>query len=212
MPIQDKLAYSLNRKDQKPNKILATEIVNSLGASGVEELIAFFETKPHKELQKDCALTMAWVAEIKPDLVLPYTDYLIGKLEDPINRVIWGSMIALAFVAHLEKEKLFETLPKILDVMDAGTVVTRDHGYRIMMVLYEDQRFQEDMFPLVLEQLSKAPSNQLGQYTERLVSVLNNLHIKSLVDVLEERRGDITNEHHLKRLNKNLKKLYKNYD
>lgn len=209
MPIQDKLAFALNRKDQEPNKLLAKEIVNNLGEDGVHQLVDFFNTNPHKELQKDCALTMAWIAELKPELIAPQTNYLIGKLQDPINRVIWGSMIALAFVAHLEQERLYDAMPQVIDAMDAGTVVTRDHGYRIMITLYADSRFQEDLFVLIQEQLMKAPSNQLGQYAERLIEILNKSHLNLLIETLEERRGDISNEHHIKRLNKNLKKLYK---
>jgi len=65
------------------------------------------------------------------------------------------------------------------------------------------------MFLLIQEQLMKAPSNQLGQYAERLIEVLNKKHLNSLIETLESRREDVTNEHHIKRLNKNLKKLYK---
>ena len=118
-------------------------------------------------------------------------------------------MIGLAHISHLQQEKLFDALPQIIDAMDVGTVVTRDHGYRIMITLYKDIRFQEDMFLLIQEQLMKAPSNQLGQYSERLMDVLNKTHLNPLIETLEERRSDITNEHHIKRLNKNLKKLYK---
>ena len=118
-------------------------------------------------------------------------------------------MIALAFTAHLQREKLFDALPKIIDAMDVGTVVTRDHGYRIMIILYDDKQLQEDMFLLIQEQLMKAPSNQLGQYVERLNEVLNKKHVNPLIETLEERRGDVTNAHHTRRLNRNLKKLYK---
>lgn len=208
MPIQDRLAYAQNRKDQEPNKLLAKEIVHALGAEGLQELIDFFETKPHKELQKDCSLTIAWVAEQQPELVAPHASYLLSKLHDPINRVIWGSMIALAYIVHHVKKELFEALPNILDAMDEGTVVTRDYGFRIMVTLYQESTLQEDMLVLILEQISKSPSNQLGQYTERLMEVMNKKHTDALITVLEERRNDVSNEHHLRRLNKNLKKLY----
>ena len=118
-------------------------------------------------------------------------------------------MITLNYIAHLVTYELFEALPKIIDAMDAGTVVTRDYGFKIMVTLYQDKSIQEDMFLLMQEQLMKAPSNQLGQYAERLMEVLNKNHLKSLIATLEERRNGISNEHHIKRLNKNLKKLYK---
>lgn len=209
MPIQDHLAYTLGRKDQEPNRLLANEIAETEDVERLDELILFFETQPHKEHQKDCSLTLAWIAEINPKLIAPKVQYLIGKLKDPINRVIWGSMIALSGIAKYAQDELFQALPKILDAMDAGTVVTRDHGYRILIDLYQNKKYQSDVFLLILEQLTKAPSNQLGQYTEKLIMVMVPEHRDKVISVLEERRGDVIDPHHTKRLEKNLKKLYK---
>ncbi|WP_420577000.1 hypothetical protein [Ekhidna sp.] len=209
MPIQEKLAYALDRKDQEPNRLVARQIVESEGQRGIEDLIEFIESKPKKRAQMDAMLALAYVGEMSPQVLAPYVHFLISKLNDPINRVIWGSMIGLAHIAHLVQPKLFSGLPKVIDAMDAGTVVTRDYGFRIMVDLYKDRQFQEDMFLLIQEQLMKAPSNQLGQYAERIIEVLNKNHLNPLIETLESRREDVTNEHHIKRLNKNLKKLYK---
>lgn len=209
MIIKDKLAYALDRKDQEPNRLVARQIVESEGQRGIEELVDFIESKPIKRAQMDAMLALAYVGELCPKTLAPHVDFLVSKLDDPINRVIWGSMIGLAHIAHLVQPKLFEALPKVIDAMDAGTVVTRDYGFRIMVDLYRTEQFQEDMFLLMQEQLMKAPSNQLGQYAERLMETLNKKHLNSLIETLEERRGDITNDHHIKRLNRNLKKLYK---
>ena len=147
--------------------------------------------------------------EIIASDLIPDIDFFVSNLSSAINRVIFGSMIALAHITHLDTEKLFAALSIIIDAMDKGTVVTRDHGFRIMILLYQDINYQDDMFVLIQEQLLKAPSNQLGQYTERLILVLNKKHLNSFIETLEERRNDIANEYHLARLKKNLKKLYK---
>jgi hypothetical protein len=209
MPIQDNLAYALDRNDQEPNKLVAKQIVDGGGEKEVEELVAFIETNPKQRAQSDAILSLAYIGELSPRLLAGQVDFLIRQLTSPINRVIFGSMIGLAHTAHLQQKKLFDALPVIIDAMEVGTVVTRDHGYRIMVTLYQNDRFQDDMFLLIQEQLMIAPSNQLGQYAERLIDVLNKTHLNSLIETLEERRMDITNEHHIKRLNKNLKKLYK---
>lgn len=209
MPIQDHLAYSQQRKDQEPNKKLAKQIVESEDSNRIEELLSFWKTKPHKEHQKDCALTLAWIAQLRPSLIAPHTLYLLSRLNDPINRVIWGSMIALAEIAHLDISGIYRELPMILNAMDKGTVVTRDHGFRILVTIYQEDLYQEDIFCLILEQLSTAPSNQLGQYTERLLVVLQPHHKNDLIRTLEDRQQDITNLNHLNRLHKNLKKISK---
>jgi len=209
MAIQEHLAYSLDRKDQVPNKALAERIVNEGGEAQLQELVDFFLTHPHRELQKDCVLTMASVGEQSPKMLVPYIDLLIENFDSSINRVVWGSMIALAFLAHLVPDKIYRGLPKIIDAMDQGTVITRDHGYRMLITLYQSDKYREDLFYIILEQIQLAPSNQLGQYAEKLIKVLDTKHKDELIAVLEDRSADLTNEHHKKRLSKNLKKLYK---
>ena len=56
---------------------------------------------------------------------------------------------------------------------------------------------------------SKAPPNQLGQYTENLIAVLDRSHKEQLLTVLEDRKLELVNPHHQKRLSKNLEKLYR---
>ena len=142
MPIQDQLAHSLDRRDQGPNKALAERIVNEGSAEQLQELEDFFLTQP----QKDCILTMAWVGEQSPELLIPHIDLLIENFNSKIPRVVWGSMIALAFSAHLVPDKIYDALPKILDAMDAGTPVTRDHGYRMLMILYQTESTRKIFF------------------------------------------------------------------
>ncbi|WP_420316759.1 hypothetical protein [Ekhidna sp.] len=209
MSIQDQLAFALDRNDQEPNKLVAKQIVNAGGTKEVKDLISFIKTKPKQRAQSDTILALAYVGELAPALLSGEASFLISQLNSSVNRVIFGSMIALAHIAHLKKGILFDSLPQIIDAMDSGTVVSRDYGFRIMVTLYTDRKYTEDMFLLIQEQLMKAPSNQLGQYAERLIEVLNENHLQPLIETLEERRTDISNEYHIKRLNKNLKKLYK---
>ena len=207
--IQDQLAHSLDRRDQGPNRELAERIINKGGAAQLQELVDFFLTQPDKNLQKDCVLTMAWVGELSPEMLVPHVDLLLGNFNSEIPRVVWGSMIALAFSANLVPDQIYKALPEIIDTMDAGTPVTRDHGYRMLITLYQTEKYREDVFYIILEQIQLAPSNQLGQYAEKLIKVLDTKHKKELIVVLEDRSAELTNEHHKKRLGKNLKKLYK---
>lgn len=208
MSLLQHLSYSKQRKDQGPNKELASKIVSEEDYKAVEELVLLLQSQPHKEHQKDLALTLAWISESNPDLTRPYLEYFVSLLHHPINRVIWASMMSLSALAPGSKEPLFFHLPVIIDAMNTGSVVTRDHGFRIMVVLYATEEFAEDLIGLIYEQLLTAPSNQLGQYTERVVAVLRPAHKEGLIHVLEQRREEVDNPHHLNRLNKNLKKLW----
>ncbi len=209
MSISDQLAYSQGRKDQEPNKILAQGIADIEDTKRLIELITFIESKPHRRLQMDAALTVAYVGELNPEMLIPHVDFLIEKLKDTIDRVAWGSMIALSHISPLVLDQMYKHLPELLDAMDMGSIVGRDHGFKILVNLYREERYSSDMLFILLEQIRKAPSNQLGQYAERLIEVIKDEHKSELITVLEERGQDLTNEYHLKRLTKNLKKLYK---
>lgn len=209
MPVQDKLAHSVGRKDQIPNKNLAVEISEFGNSDQVTELIKFIESGPKRRLQMDAILTLAYVSELNPKLAVPEVDFFLQKLDDPISRVAWGSMIALSHLVKLAPEKLYNKLPVILDAMQMDSIVGRDHGYKILVHLYSIDRYREDLFHILLEQLVIVRPNQLGQYTERLMTVLAPEHKADLIVTLEERRMELTNQYHLKRLAKNLKKLYK---
>jgi hypothetical protein len=207
MLISKKLSSALNRKDQAPNRALAKEIIHTGGGQQLKELVDFFLSQPHKDLQKDAILTIAWVAEESPELVIPHADVLIGNLDASINRVIWGSMIAISAITHLIPEKIYQALPQILDAMEASTVVTRDYGFRILTTLYTQADLQENMLYILREQLRMAPDNQVGQYAERLLTVLNPDHKELVLETFTERLQELSNSHHIRRLNKNILKL-----
>ncbi len=206
MAVQDFLSSALGQKDQAPNHQLARRIVAGEFSAG--ELVAFFETRPHPDEQKDAILTLAYVAEQSPDLMVPYVDFLLQNFHSKINRVVWGSMIALAHIASKIPDKMYQSLPAVIDAMHATTVVGRDHGFKILVVCYGQEKYREDVFALILEEILLAPSNQVGQYVERFIEVILPEHTDVLKKVLEELRKELTDPHHLRRLEKNLRKLH----
>ncbi len=207
MAVQDFLSCALGQKDQSPNHHLASRIVAGEFSAG--ELVAFFETKPHLDLRKDVVLTLAYVAEQSPDLVVPYVDFLLQNFHSKINRVVWGSMIALAHMAPKIPDKMFQSLPAVIDAMHASTVVGRDNGFKILVVCYATEKYREDVFALILEEIRLAPPNQVGQYAERIMEVILPEHTAMLRKALEEIREELTDTHHLRRMEKNLRKLHR---
>lgn len=205
MAIQDHLASSLGRKDQGPNHSLAEKIV--AGDQDIQELVTFFKTKPHRDLQKDAIITIAYVSELDPRPVLPFFDLLTENLDSSISRVVYGSMMALSRIASLIPERIFEELPRIIDTMHGDSIVARDYGFRILTEMYAVPKYAEDVFPLAIEEIQLAPDNQLGQYVERLLPLLKEDHRSILRKILEARKEELQNPYHLKRLDKNLKKL-----
>jgi len=206
MGIEEKFSSSFGRRDQGPNRELARAITAVRDFEAVAEIFELLSKKSGTRLRNDAILTIAAISNESPDMLTSYVGELVGLLNSKVNRQIFGAMIGLSNLSALVPEQLLSHLGLILESMDDGTVVTRDHGFTILTQVYKVDR-SEMLLPLILEQLMKAPPNQLGQYAEKFISVMDYDHRDQLAAVLEERLQELVSDTHKKRLSKNLKKL-----
>src|SRR5262245_35715485 len=98
MRVIDKLAISLNRRDEVPNQELAQKIVAIGDQSAVKELIDNLASK-NKGIQHDCIKVLYEIGERKPDLIATYHKEFGSLLESKDNRLVWGAMTALHMIA-----------------------------------------------------------------------------------------------------------------
>lgn len=204
--VTDRFASALDRRDQGPNEAIAEEIARGATPDLLRDVTKVLESKANTRLKNDAVMVMMALSRIAPHFLEDHFDLLMKVLRSSSNRQVFGSMIALANLAPLKRRELRGHIPMILKAMDQGTVVTRDHGFTILTELYKEDQ-SGDLLSLINEQILKAPPNQLGQYTEKFMIVVRPGDIPALIEALEARAGELTNEHHLKRLGKNLKKL-----
>ena len=202
----NRLSSAMDRRDQGPNEAIAQEVVASGNPDLLQEVVQVILSNNPVRLKNDAVMVLMAISRIKPGILLEQTRLLISLLDSKSNRQVWGSMIALANMAPMVREDIKPYLAKILRAMDEGTVVTRDHGFTILTELYKDDP-SGDLLALINEQLLNAPPNQVGQYTEKFMEVVRKEDLSSCIATLEVRAQELTNEHHLKRLGKNLRKL-----
>ena len=202
----NRLSSAMDRRDQGPNEAIAQEVVASGNPDLLQEVVQVILSNNPVRLKNDAVMVLMAISRIKPGILLEQTRLLISLLDSKSNRQVWGSMIALANMAPMVREDIKPYLAKILRAMDEGTVVTRDHGFTILTELYKDDP-SGDLLALINEQLLNAPPNQVGQYTEKFMEVVRKEDLSSFIATLEVRAQELTNEHHLKRLGKNLRKL-----
>ena len=205
--IISRLSSGQDRRDQGPNRQLAEEIVRTQDQVLLNQVVAALEVQQTERVGNELVLVLTAISEKGPALLRNYSSLLLAKLESKSNRQVFGSMIALANIVNLVPEQIEAHLSTILSKMESGTVVTRDHGFRILCHLYTLATHRKSMGALILEQLHSAPDNQLGQYAERFLSVVHSEDRFSLEEVLESRMSYLTNEHHRKRLAKAILKL-----
>ena len=95
MNVIDKLASSLNRRDEVPNQELAKQIAVKKDKKAVAELIEYLNNKS-KDIQNDC-IKVYEVGEISSALIANYANNFIELLNHKNNRLQWGAMTVIMF-------------------------------------------------------------------------------------------------------------------
>jgi hypothetical protein len=206
MTILDKLATSLNRRDEVPNQELAKKIAETNDKKAVKELIENLHNKS-KDIQHDCIKVIYEIGVLKPRLIVEYYKEILALLISKNNRMQWGAMIALNSITNEAPDIIYKSLGKIIDAADKGSVITNDHCVKILVKLCAINKDAEDAFTLLNERLKISPVNQLAMYAENALPVINDKNKTSFIKTLNFRLGDIEKDTLRKRVEKVIKKL-----
>ena len=129
MSVMNKLSHSLGRRDEAPNQELAKELATTENKTGIQEIVEGVKSGD-KKTQSDCIKVLYEVGYIKPDLIAEYVDDFLELLRNRNNRLVWGSMIALATIAEIKAQELYENRDEILRAIEKGSVITIDSGIK----------------------------------------------------------------------------------
>ena len=207
MSVIDKLATSLNRRDEVPNQELARRIVSDRDAAAVQELVANLNHK-NKAIQSDCIKVLYEIGEGKPEMIAKYYRVFGQLLESKHNRLVWGAMMALDTIALKEPKTVHGMLSTILEVADnSGSVIARDHAVGILAKLATLKPYRRDCVPLLIEQLISCPNNQFPMYVEMSAPVIDADNRKRFQQVIERREPKLERESQKKRVAKARKRL-----
>ncbi|MEK6153617.1 hypothetical protein WIW50_10175 [Flavobacteriaceae bacterium 3-367] len=208
MTVLDKLASSLDRRDEIPNQELAREIVTTGDEEAVTELMGLLNHKD-KAVLHDCIKVLYEIGEQRPQLIAKHWKRFLTLLEHKDNRLQWGAMTALGTIARERPKEIHAKLPLIMDAADKGSVITRDHAVNILIQLAAFPKYAKNAFALLNEQLLKSPVNQLPMYAERSLPIITDHNKTRFVDTLQLRLKEVEKESRRKRIEKVLKKVMK---
>ncbi len=207
MSVIDKLATSLSRRDELPNKELAQEIVGNKDAAAVKELVQNLRNK-NKGIQGDRIKTLYEVAETEPTLVAIYVNDILALLHSSNNRMQWGAMTALSMITNEVPKDIYNALGALGDVAEKGSVITKDHYVAILVKLGKIKEYTDDVLVLLNEQILNSPVNQLPTYAENALPIIDEQHKALFIKTFTTRLADVELETKRKRLEKALKKLH----
>lgn len=206
MTVIDKLASSLNRKDEGPNQELARYIAEQDAKGAVQELVEHLNNQD-KSIQSDCVKVLYEIGELKPSLIAEYSKDFVALLEHKNNRLVWGAMTALDTITLENPELIYAAIAKIIDVANKGSVITKDHAINILIKLCSVEQYTDHAFTLLIAQLESCPTNQLPMYAEHAIAIVNDKNKAVFVNTLSSRLDDIEKDTKRKRVEKVIKKL-----
>jgi hypothetical protein len=202
----EKLATSLGRRDEVPNQELASLIVAKNDRKGIAELVKNLANKD-SGIQVDCVKVLYEIGEKKPELISSYAGEFVSLLANKNNRLSWGAMTALDGITLQRPDIIYAALPRLREIADGGSVIARDHFVNILIKLSSVPEFQDNATDLLIDQLRRAPPNQLRMYAERAFPIINEKNKSRFQKVLRSRADSLTPESKRKRVENVLKKL-----
>ena len=107
MSALNKIAYFQNRRDEVPNQALARELAETKNKKGIQEIAENLEHK-NPSVQSDCLKVLYEIGYLDPGLIADYVDEFLKLLKSKNNRMVWGSMIALATIAELKPGEIWK--------------------------------------------------------------------------------------------------------
>jgi predicted transposase YbfD/YdcC len=209
MAIIDKLATTLDRRDEEPNIELARQIAADNDSSAVAELFSLLSHK-NKQISSDAMKVVYETAQLKPALIATYPDELISMLSGKNNRLQWGAMTALNAITPVIPEKIWNSLPEIMSAAEKGSVITNDHFIGILVKFCLMPKYSGDAFSLLNERLLKSLPNQLPMYAEMALPAIAATNKTLFVSTLQTAMENVQKESGKKRIEKVLKKVREN--
>jgi len=186
------LACKLGHNDEIPNIELAEKLCGSMDKDGVSEIVGGVQSK-EQAIANDCIKVLYETGQRKPNLISDFADDFITALSDKNNRIVWGSMKALACIAPIKSETLFNRLPEIVAAYKKGSVITVDNSITVFAELCKaNSDCRATVFPMLLDHLTNCRAKEIPQHAERIAICIDSSNEELFIKALDARVGELS--------------------
>jgi hypothetical protein len=204
MSVLSKLAGAQGRRDEEPNKALARELVEKNDVDSMRE-VAENLWNEDRRVRTDCLSVLEQIGWLAPEMIQDYVDEFIALVFSKDNRLVWAAMINLALIADRKPQEIFERYDEIVQVIDKGSVITKDNGIKTLArVASVSAEYGQVIMPYLMEQLKSCRSKSVPQYAESIRVAVNLNNQEQYLGILNARL-DTLSAAQRKRVNKLLK-------
>jgi len=206
MSVIHKIAYHQNRRDEVPNQELAKELAESENTVGLQEMVDHLYDK-NKSISSDCLKVIYETGYIRPDLIAPFVPEFMKLLESKINRMVWGSMIALANTAPLNPKPVLKEIEKVISTFQKGTLITQVWGLNtIANAIATDPTYNKKYIGVLFDHIEKCNPRELPRHTQDILAAINDSNREALEAIIMARIDELNKSQYTK-LKRILKKV-----
>ena len=192
MTVLNRLACSLNRRDEVPNEELAHDLAARKDKAGIREIAENLWNK-NKNVQADCIKVLYEVGCIEPVLIANYAEDFVKLLRSKNNRLVWGGMIALAEAAKANPDAVFRHFDAIKKAKESGSVITVDNSIAALAnTAAAKTEYNKAIFPYLLKHLSGCRPKEVAQHSEKTLPAVNADNRDDFIKVLDKRMEDLS--------------------
>jgi hypothetical protein len=184
---------------------LAEQLANTQDKESIAEIVSGL--RMNKAVASDCIKILYEIGGRKPELIAPYAENFLRLLKSKDNRLVWGAMTALGFIAELNPEPVYLSFEDIYDAYASGSVITVDNSISVFAALCKaDKEYEKRIFPLLTQHLSKCRASEIPQHLTRMSICFTKNNIGQVESTIRGRFKELTGPQQA-RVNKVMKKF-----
>lgn len=192
MSVLDHLAASQGRRDERPNQELARTLAQARDRAGIREIVRHLH-HPDRNIQSDCLKVLYEIGYLEPGLIAGYADDFLDLLGSPNNRMVWGSMIALATISRLKAAVIGPRLDRVIEAVEGGSVITVVWGVKALAgVAAAEPGYRLSIMPVFMRVLKSCPARDLPLHAESILPAVDSVSRLRLVSALKARQADLS--------------------
>lgn len=187
------LGYLQTRRDRTPNLDLARDLVAREDTEGIRE-IAENMWNDNKNIHADCMNVMYEIGRIDPNLITPYAADFIKFLKNKQYNMIQGAITALAEIAKVKPDFIFNHLGEIKKVKETSsdTITVNKSISALAQTAAANEEYSKLIFPYLLQHLLSCHHKEVPEHAERILpAVTENNHFE-FIKTLEKRLDELS--------------------
>ncbi len=131
------------------------------------------------------------ISESTPEALVPYYPDFLNILADKNVKVAWATLFMLTPMATFKPEMAYEHLGLFALIADGESVIARDQYVKMLTELAKHTAYKDTCLTLLLDEVLKAPVNQLPAYAKSAASVTEGEYAAALKELISMRLKDV---------------------